>query len=144
MATGYFRRQQADKLSQLLQDLGRQNLCRVVLIHHPPNADATQNYKRLIGSELFRDVIREHGAELVLHGHAHLATRNHLEGKTGKVPVICVPAAGQGPGHRKPAARYNLFEISRNKDKWVIRMSEYGFDAASSAIKHIADHDLTG
>lgn len=142
MATGFFRQQQAQRLAQLLEETDRQNLCRVVAIHHPPIKGSTRFHKRLIGIERFQQVIQEKGAELVLHGHTHLATRREIGGPNGKVPVICVPAASNGPGGKQPAGRYNFFEISRNSGHWSIEMEEHGIQDASANIALIARHKL--
>src|SRR5262249_61279914 len=56
--------------------LGREGLFRVVLIHHPPVSRLPQHFKRLIDAAPLRRVIAAHGAELVLHGHAHVHLRS--------------------------------------------------------------------
>ncbi len=142
MATGYFRQQQADKLAQLLDEADRQNLCRVVMIHHPPIKGSTLFHKRLIGTDRFQQVIRDKGAELVLHGHTHLATRHQIIGPTGAVPVVSVPAASNGYGGKRPAARYNIFEISRKAGTWTICMEEHGITDSTGKISLIAKHTL--
>ena len=143
MATGYFRQNQANRLSELLDKAGRQNLCRVVVIHHPPVKGATLRHKRLIGTELFQQTIRGKGAELILHGHTHLATRHQIAGPKGPVPVISVPAASNEYGGNKPAARYNIFEISKKADVWSINMEEHGISDATGTITRIAKHTLS-
>lgn len=139
-ATGYFRKPQAERLANILDDT--KGMYRIIMIHHPPVENATPHYKRLIGQERFRDIIRKHGAELVLHGHTHLATRNTIEGPDGNVPVICVPAAGNAPGGHKPAGRYNLFSIEKTPKGWTNTMEEYGFNGETDGIGLIASHEL--
>ena len=51
-------------------DLGREGLCRVVLIHHPPLTTESR-FKRLTDAAAFQAMIRRVGCELVLHGHNH-------------------------------------------------------------------------
>ena len=133
MATGYFRFKQANRLATLLDHCKEQGLFRVVMIHHPPCRNATHWHKRLIGASRFRNVIKQHGAELVLHGHTHLATKATLPGPSSTVPVICVPSASQGPGSHKPAARYNLFEISGEPGNWQCRLTERGYQPGQPA-----------
>jgi 3',5'-cyclic AMP phosphodiesterase CpdA len=115
---------------------------RVILNHHPPIAKATPWYKRLIGQARFREVILKHGAELVLHGHTHLDTKTHIMGPSGKVPVICVPAAGNAPGGHKPAGRYNLFSIEKTKDGWSTLFEEYGFNNETDGVGLISSQNL--
>ena len=144
MATGYFLTHQARQLKALLEQTGKQGLFRTVMIHHPPCPRSTLWYKRLIGASRFRQVVREAGAELVLHGHTHLATRMTMPGPDGHVPVICVPSASQGHGRLKPAARYNLFEISGKAGDWHCTMIERGHTAQGQPIAEIGRHQLYG
>ena len=124
-ATGLFDQGQAEKLEKLL--IEEKDNCRVILIHHPPFANATKPANRLIGDDLFRDVVKKSGAELVLHGHTHLDTVNYIDGPNNKVPIDCVPAGGQGIGGKKPPARYNVFEIDRASDGWDIDQRRVGY-----------------
>ncbi len=125
LATGYFKKDQGEKLARLLEEEGAAGQCRVVLIHHAAFQDATPRHKRLIGLKNLLRAIRLSGAELILHGHTHLATLESIEGRDGPVPVICVPAAYQWPGHRKPPAGLNLFEIENRAGQWQITMERH-------------------
>ena len=126
LASGVFSRRQAKGLSQALGIAGEKGLFRVVLIHHPPVRGAASTQKRLYGIRLFQSVVREHGAELVLHGHTHLPQRNGIEGPGGAVvPVIGVPAGGENPGGRNPAAAFNLFTIDGEPGAWRCRLEEH-------------------
>lgn len=140
MATGYFREKQASRLAEILKQT--KHLCRVVMIHHPPFHNATANYKRLIGVDLFHDTIKTHGAELILHGHTHLATQTSISTENGQVPVICVPAAGQAIGGHKPAAQYNLFEIEKSKDEWRIKLKRFGLDETGDTVVELSSGAL--
>jgi 3',5'-cyclic AMP phosphodiesterase CpdA len=124
LATGHVSVQQATLLGERLHALGREGLFRVVLIHHPPIRNSTDWHKRLIGGSRVRHAIRCFGAELVLHGHTHLATRMEVEGPNGPVPVIGVPSASQEPGGDKPGSGFNMFEIERTNAGWHLRMHE--------------------
>jgi len=139
-ATGYFRQAQANRLAQILEET--KGMYRIVMIHHPPVEDASPKYKRLIGQERFREVVKAKGAELVLHGHTHLATRNEIDGPEGSVPVICVPAAGNAPGGHRPAGRYNLFSISETKDGWSTKMEAFGFNNETDGVNLIDSFQL--
>lgn len=142
-ATGRVGAKQARLLRDLLEDLGRQGLFRAVMIHHPPFRKATHWHKRLSDASRVRAVIKQAGAELVLHGHTHLATRTSLEGPTGPVPVICVPSASAAPGGKKPGARYNLFSISRADDgAFRCTIRERGFEEPGAGIKTLDEGPL--
>ncbi len=142
MATGYFLPEQARRLNDLLEYCDIKGLFRVVMIHHPPFPKATHWYKRLIGASRFRNVIQKQGAELILHGHTHLDTKNQIKGPNGPVPVICVPSASQGPGGKRPASRYNLFEISGSKGNWSCHLTERGHVAKGQPIQEISKQAL--
>ena len=116
IAAGHVSRHQVEALEAMLADCGRQGLARVVMIHHPPVHGATSNAKRLYGIGRFQQAIARTGADLVLHGHTHLATTYQIAGPRGPVPVVCVPAAGQAPGGHRPAAAWNEFRIGQNRD----------------------------
>ena len=98
-ATGTFRRGQALALAKLLDHAGKLGQFRVVLIHHPPISGATSWHKRLVGKQFFSKVIRDVGAELVLHGHTHLDTLYWLEGAGGR-RALGEPIARRGQAGR--------------------------------------------
>lgn len=144
LATGFFKAGQAKRLAALLKQEGAQGRCRVVLIHHPPVRGAASRHKRLNGQSLFRKVIAEHGAELVLHGHTHLNTIHTISGPKGPVPVVGVPSGAQAPlaAMRKPAARYNMFAFEQGEDGWSIGMEEFGYRGPGSGVELVAKLQL--
>ncbi|PLW79173.1 metallophosphoesterase family protein [Cohaesibacter celericrescens] len=137
MATGYFKKAQAKALSDILDTCADRKLFRVVMIHHPPCRNATHWHKRLIGASRFRKVIKNHGAELVLHGHTHKATKMAIPGPNCQVPVVCVPSASQGLGGKNPAARFNMFEIEGSQGNWHCELIERGYSQTTSGITEI-------
>ena len=92
-AIGRFDEQQAERLGRILRVMGEADYFRTVLIHHPPNPELQHPSFGLKGHQLFRQVIAEHGAELVLHGHTHRSSIHSIPGKTREVPVVGVAAA---------------------------------------------------
>jgi 3',5'-cyclic AMP phosphodiesterase CpdA len=139
-ATGYFRKDQAKRLETVLEQT--KDMYRIIMIHHPPFPNATSWAKRLIGQSRFREVILKQGAELILHGHTHLDTKTSIVGPAGDVPVVCVPAAGNAPGGHRPASRYNLFSIEKNKQNWSTTLEEYGFSDSQDGVGLVATHQL--
>jgi 3',5'-cyclic AMP phosphodiesterase CpdA len=123
IAAGHVSDRQMQALKNVLEETGKQGLCRVVMIHHPPVRGAASRAKRLYGIRKFQRAIQEAGAELVLHGHTHLQTLNWISGpdKT-RVPVVSVSAAGQMPGGKRPAAGWNEFQIERKETGFSIQM----------------------
>ncbi len=143
-ATGWFGPDQAARLASMLNGLRQRNLFRVVMIHHPPVTGAAARNKRLYGIGHFQKVARDHGCELVLHGHTHLATVNHIDGPDGRIPVVGVPSASQGPGAHRPAARYNLFELDTDGKSPTVRMIERGITTAHDRVLTISEQILSG
>ena len=142
MSTGSLRSAQGHALEAVLGET--EGSFRVVMIHHPVSPNATDYSKRLIGSSRFRRIVREYGAELVLHGHTHLPTQNEIEGPDGKVPVIGVSSASAAAeaGKRKPGARYNLFHIEGEPHAWSVRQEEWGYLPGGNGVELVAERKL--
>jgi Icc-related predicted phosphoesterase len=84
---------------------------RVVVIHYSPIAATVQGEAAeifpFLGTTRLAEVIDRHGADLVLHGHAH---HGQLEGKTtGGSPVYNVAITLLQA--REPSAVYRVFDI---------------------------------
>ena len=84
-ATGTLGEAQIAKAEKLLADLGREGLCRVVLIHHPPLTTESR-FKRLTDAAAFQAMIARVGCELVLHGHNHRSEVARIAGPAGPDP----------------------------------------------------------
>ena len=126
LASGILTGRQAKGLAHILDHAREKGLFRVILIHHPPVRNAATPQKRLYGIGLFQKVVRDHGAELVLHGHTHVPQRNWIAGADGaQVPVFGVPAGGQTPGGKRPAAAFNLFDIDGEPGAWRCGFQEH-------------------
>ena len=142
LARGAFRSDQAGRLAQILDDCGRRGLFRVILIHHPPVRGAAALHKRLFGIGLFQKTVAQHGAELVLHGHTHLATVNFIQGRDGRVPVVGVSSASQTPGSHRPAAGCNIFEISGKPGAWRCDLQHRSMTEMSASMAATAPMQL--
>ena len=84
--------------------------------------------KRLTDSRQLRALIRQHGVELVLHGHDHIHSTMWLEGPGGEIPAVGVPSASAIAHGRYPAAAFNLFSIERADGAWRIEQTVRGID----------------
>jgi 3',5'-cyclic AMP phosphodiesterase CpdA len=117
-ATGRLGGEQLARYAELMLRLEREALFRVVLIHHPP-AGLRARHKRLVDAAALVDVLRQRGADLVLHGHDHLHSVNWLEGPHGRIPVVGVPSSSEtrDTPKRHPAA-YNLYRIEGAPGAW--------------------------
>jgi 3',5'-cyclic AMP phosphodiesterase CpdA len=108
-------------LASALETLGREGLFRVVLVHHPPWPG--QGWHRGLRDAAKVDrIFKQHGAELVLHGHDHVHCVHELETVSGPGFVIGVPSASEAVAGRAPSARYNEYAIARNGNGWHVEM----------------------
>lgn len=129
LATGTLGEEQLARTEKLLAELGREGLCRVVLIHHPPLTDQSK-WKHLTDAAGFQAMIRRVGCELVLHGHNHRSEAARIAGPRGPVPVLGVTSASAAPGSKYGRARYHLIHIERSDGGWRLRVELRALNAA--------------
>jgi 3',5'-cyclic AMP phosphodiesterase CpdA len=140
LASGRLGTAQLGRLAELLTEAGRQGLCRVVLIHHPPTGE---NRRRgLDDRAALLEVLARHGAEMLLHGHSHRPALEPLRGAGGQVlPGIGVPQALAGTGHRH-AARWHLYRIARHGGGWRLHTLVRGYDPATGGYRTLGQWRL--
>lgn len=142
LAIGRFGGAQAARLQLILKDLGQKGYFRIVTIHHPPIAGITMSHRRLVKSERFRAIIKTNGAELVLHGHNHVASINVLKGPGTIIPAIAVPSASASPNSKRPA-QYNIYDIDNRTGDWDCQLQSFGYTGTDHTIEKITDISLT-
>ena len=131
-ATGRLGTAQLSRLATLLdRHAGR---FRVVLIHHPPQTKPEWRSRRLIDGDTFIAVLKQHGAELVLHGHEHLDLVRWFDTPNGKVPAVGVPSASATVGWKYDAAAYNLYAIEAKAEAWRCEMIARGLSGDGTRI----------
>jgi 3',5'-cyclic AMP phosphodiesterase CpdA len=128
MATGWLGPSQLDALARILSKLSAEHAFRILLIHHPLRSDA--HAKRLTDSLDLLALLRQHGVELVLHGHDHVHSTIWIDGPRGAIPAIGVPSASALAHGRYPAAAYNLFSIKRDDVAWRCDLTVRGINDA--------------
>jgi 3',5'-cyclic AMP phosphodiesterase CpdA len=126
MATGRVGRTQLDALAHMLASLSAEQAFRVLLIHHPLRSNART--KRLTDSHLLLALLKQHGVELILHGHDHVHSTIWVEGPKGAIPAIGVPSASAVAHRHYPAAAYNLFSIERDGEAWRLEQTIRAID----------------
>ena len=113
LARGRVGRDQLQRLGRSLAALGRDGLTRIVLIHYPPLPGQSSPSRKLLDAEAMQQVLAEHGAELVLHGHNHTNTLVYCASRGADIPVIGIASASLGRQyHDEPLGRYNLYRIT--------------------------------
>ena len=126
MATGRLGRAQLVALERVLDTLAAEQTFRVLLVHHPLSSKSRA--KRLTDSSALLSLIRQHGVELILHGHDHVHSTVWFEGPNGEIPAIGVPSASAVAHGRYPAAAYNLFAIEKDNNGWRCEQTVRGVD----------------
>jgi 3',5'-cyclic AMP phosphodiesterase CpdA len=132
MATGYLGPAQLNALDRVLAQLADEQLCRVLLIHHPLHSAPGRWAARLRDSDELLNVLKRHGVEMVLHGHDHRHATVWFEGPRGRIPAIGVPSASASSGEHHHPAAYNLFSIEQGDHGWRITQRVRGFSNEAS------------
>lgn len=122
IAAGRLGKTQLADLAHALDALGREELFRVVLIHHPPLPGQAGWRRSLRDAKSMQKVLQDHGADLVLHGHNHAQTVHELATASGSAIVIGVPSASEVVNGHASAARYNEYTIGRAGGGWRVEM----------------------
>ena len=145
LATGRLGEPQLRRLAALLGDPAYRHDFRVLLIHHPPVPGAVAKRKSLEDLDALRAVLAEHGADLILHGHAHEAMVATLPGPNGAmIPVLGVPSASAVGGRGHPAARWHGVEIAREADGRIeVKIVARGLDPATGRATELSRYVLT-
>ncbi len=133
-ASGELGQVQLDALAELLPNLRRKGYCRVVLIHHPPLEEQASKRRGLNDAPRLERILKEHGAELVLHGHNHVRSLVYLESQHSAIPISGAPCASLKPSKHHEGAGWTMFTIDRIKGAWIIEAEERNWDAREHAM----------
>jgi 3',5'-cyclic AMP phosphodiesterase CpdA len=134
LAVGRLGKAQLQRLADILRELGRAPLFRIVLIHHPPLSKRSHYFKRLVDGDALREVLARHGAELVIHGHDHRHSLSWLAGPKARIPVAGVPSASAAPHGEHDGGGYNLYRIEASGSGWRCEMISRGLDDSGAHI----------
>ena len=145
MATGRLGGEQLARLAEMLIALAQEPLFRVVLIHHPPIPNRHHYMKRLIDGPMFRALLAEHGADLVLHGHNHDQQLMWLDAPNGRrIPAVGVPSASAIVSTHDDPAAYNLYSIGGEPGAWQCEMTVRGLALGCDGITELKREKLIG
>ncbi len=139
IATGRVGADQLAAVARCLAQSAQAGLYRVVMIHHPPLPGLTRPHHELLDAAELAAVLASTGANLVLHGHTHLATVNTLAGLRGPIPIVGVGSASAARSRgTEPLAQYNLLRITGQPGSWQTTLTRRGLRVGSA---HIVDLD---
>ena len=137
-AAGQLGTRQVEQAAALLDWTGREGLCRVVLIHHPPIMGEGGRRKALRDRASFCAMLKRSGAELVLHGHHHVSRLLTLPGPAGPILLLGVPSASAGVA-RPELARWHLHRIARDGAGWRLTTQARGYDPGMDRFRQVGE-----
>ena len=143
MATGRVGAAQLARFAAVLDRLKDEQAFRIVLIHHPP-AGLRARHKRLIDAAALVQVLTQHGADLVLHGHDHRQSLHWLEGPNGRIPVVGVPSCSGSTGGKHDPAAYNLYRIVGKPGAWSCEAISRGLPPGRDNVEELKRQTLIG
>jgi 3',5'-cyclic AMP phosphodiesterase CpdA len=142
-ATGRLGKEQLARLGNVLAALKKEELFRVLLIHHPPTPDVSR-FRHLHDAPELREVLRKHGAELLLHGHLHESSLVWISGPRESIPCIGAPSASGSPHHKDDPGGYNLFGIDGEPGDWHCQVIMRGMSRDDGILGEVSRQMLTG
>ena len=98
---------QIERFGEIAEALGRAGYAQIVLMHHPPLVEHGRR-RGMADAAAFEEMLKQVGAELVLHGHNHHHMLSWRETVSGPVAIAGGPSAGEG--------YYNIFGLTRDSN----------------------------
>lgn len=141
LATGSLDQTQLEKLTELLDSPLTKGLCRILLVHHPPFSQSVRWRKRLTNAEQLTDALSHNPVDLILHGHTHRGSVQHIQTPTKPIPVVGVPSAS-AVGHKPEyGAQYCLFRAEEHQGQYQLTASIHTYSPATTSFHF--DHHLS-
>ncbi len=141
VASGRLGSQQLQRLSEYLALMEQEGRVRIVFLHHPPNIGGASLLRGLEDAVAFEEVIKRHGAELILHGHNHKPSVAYISGPSKAVPVVGVASASARQEGHRPAASYHIYRFTKIGKQLKINLIRRGLDNQGE-IATLADFDI--
>lgn len=128
---------QLRRLDEMLEsERGR---CRVLLIHHPPDAEACKPRKRLQDAAALSELLGRHQPALVLHGHVH---RNRSI-SVGETRILGTGSASAGGKLGAASARRITIDTSRTGG-FRLQVGLMALDAQHGRLEEIEREEWSG
>lgn len=122
-ATGRLGPAQLEALDGILAELDGRELCRILLLHHPPLGPLIHRRRGLRDETALREIVDRRGAELILSGHQHVFMVGSMPGDGRPVPVLVAPSASQGLGPDQGQGREKSLESGHGEAGGYLRLS---------------------
>jgi len=143
-ASGRLGEKQLAALAEMLPACAAKGLCRIVMLHHPPMESlATSPRKALKDAAALMDILRRHGAEIVLYGHNHRWAHVPVRTVSGTMHILSAPSASMAPGGHKPPGGWQLLGITRRQGTWEITVTRRQLEGRKGTMRTMAEWTLT-
>lgn len=141
-AIGRIGEPQLAALAAVLERLGREGFRRLVVVHHPPLPGQADARRGLIDAGRLEQVLMQHGAELVVHGHNHIDMRATRRGPGGPIEVVGIASASISRAYKhEPLGRYNLVTLASDKPGPIVIVSR-GLSAPGGPVGEVGRYTL--
>lgn len=127
MASGKVGAQHIKAMGDLIAEAHTQNLCPVVLMHHPPTP-ITSRRKGLADHKAVCRELGKQGAALVLHGHTHHAELSWIDTTPDRIPVLGIPSFSLSRHDGRYSGAWRMIEVRKEKSDWIISITERTLD----------------
>jgi 3',5'-cyclic AMP phosphodiesterase CpdA len=134
---------QLGRMEVFLATLRREDIFRLVLIHHPPLPGQASKFRGLRDVVSVYSSLDQEGAELIIHGHNH---HNMVEVRSwyaSDALIVGAPSASLGrPYKGEPLARYNLYRIE-GENPWTVELIGRGLAEPEGPIVELERRTFT-
>ena len=127
---------QLQRLEAVLTDLQRQQVCRVVMLHHPPLPGQAGPARALRDAHRLEHILTTAGAELVIHGHNHRNMLEYRDWRTRPLPVVGAPSCSAAIASPLPAA-YNIYTFTPAAQGYEITLIQRQVQADGVSIAEV-------
>ena len=135
-ATGFINRNQLARLKEILNSSTLRDYCKILLIHHPITLTQTKPRKCLVNQNELTDLLCESPVDLVLHGHEHKTSIEHLiTNSSTKIPIVGIASTSNTSQKDNYQAEFALYDVCQNNPSWNIKMHSYKFDTHKQKFK---------
>ncbi len=124
MASGRLGAAQLDALRAALAQGRQERLFRMVALHHDPCLAGWRQWRKgLHDRHALHAILRQEGAELVVHGHNHRHGLEMLHGPAGPIWVVGAPSASVSGWSLRTQGGCMLYRVTRCAGGFGLRMS---------------------
>ena len=127
MASGKVGAHNIKGMGDLIAEAHSENLCPVVLMHHPPT-HITSRRKGLADHKAVCQELSKQKPALVLHGHTHHAELSWINTTHDAIPVLGIPSFSLSRHDGRYSGAWRMIEVHKEKSDWIILITERTLD----------------